>query len=452
MKVVAAFLAAFAICGHSFKQFENQRSRLFTLSESKHSSEINIEFLKLSSEPNSYQLQHIFASLIPNKSERVSAGKIKKWSVLRDVIKSHVLSQGDIDDTLNEINAAKRKEYDLKQLSRFILALQMKIKSKLKRSATSSGRSSRRSGLYPSISQQVLQLYEPETATFSTSVYDIASGGSVVINDESLESSEVLPDSSGDGEDDDVAPLVFESLRQSGDPIGKLPLKRFLQWGEVQELLSCGALTKEQLATAIESCGIQGEDLDQIQFSDLVNTVDDYVNPQNLPFGTNNVVVEKKVHVNSPSDVSAVMTLIDELMASSQSGLGSDGSINGVQLSYHSNGQVANGEAAVTQMATDFRAREERRRNDEIEVEEMFMDISKGKDFITAKALKAWDELQELYEAEFASEEVISRYLETVMQRRAALGKKSTELDLEAFREFMGMLDMVLLDEELEQR
>jgi hypothetical protein len=69
-----------------------------------------------------------------------------------------------------------------------------------------------------------------------------------------------------------------------------------------------------------------------------------------------------------------------------------------------------------------------------------FEELSKGKDYITEKALRNWDELKELIEADLASKEIIDSYL-------ARIEIKNGRVSLKAFKAFMTMLDMVLVDE-----
>lgn len=70
-----------------------------------------------------------------------------------------------------------------------------------------------------------------------------------------------------------------------------------------------------------------------------------------------------------------------------------------------------------------------------------FNDISKGKDFITKAALYKWDELQELIESGLASKETIDSYVKK-------LNLKDGKIDIDAFREFVALLDTVLVDGE----
>lgn len=69
-----------------------------------------------------------------------------------------------------------------------------------------------------------------------------------------------------------------------------------------------------------------------------------------------------------------------------------------------------------------------------------FEELSKGKDYITEKALRKWDELEELIEADLATREVIESYM-------ARIEITNGRVSLEAFKHFMRMLDMVIVDE-----
>ena len=69
-----------------------------------------------------------------------------------------------------------------------------------------------------------------------------------------------------------------------------------------------------------------------------------------------------------------------------------------------------------------------------------FEELSKGKDYITEKALRKWDELQELIEADLATQEAIDSYI-------ARIEIKNGRVSLKSFKHFMRMLDMVIVDD-----
>lgn len=160
--------------------------------------------------------------------------------------------------------------------------------------------------------------------------------------------------------------------------------------------------------------------------------------------------------------------------------IGEDGDDENLKITYLSNktGSVpAEGDDAIQALQDDFEDDEEDEESEETEDEELlemvstahyppyqsqylnfeqsicrislilnlinftqFEELSKGKDYITEKALRKWDELQELIEADLATQEVIDSYISRI---EITNGRVS----LEAFRHFMKMLDMVIIDE-----
>lgn len=69
--------------------------------------------------------------------------------------------------------------------------------------------------------------------------------------------------------------------------------------------------------------------------------------------------------------------------------------------------------------------------------------MSKGKKTITLKELRDWDELQEILEAELITVDILESYFAKIQPRL-----KRGKLDLDAFREFVELLDNVAVDEE----
>ena len=70
-----------------------------------------------------------------------------------------------------------------------------------------------------------------------------------------------------------------------------------------------------------------------------------------------------------------------------------------------------------------------------------FNELSKGKDYIPEKRLRKWDELKELIEADLVTEEILESYF-------SRLDIVDGKVDFRAFQQFIGMLDMVLVDDE----
>lgn len=161
---------------------------------------------------------------------------------------------------------------------------------------------------------------------------------------------------------------------------------------------------------------------------------------------------ETRVQVDSKSDVARVMDLVDDLLETGGEDSGD------LKVSYINKGKKSEGLEAISAMQRDMSSRggededdedndddeddddeDDDEPNDE-EVVEMFNELSKGKPYITEKALRKWDELQELVEADIASRETIDGYLRRIDIRDG-------KVDLAQFQKFISLLDMVLVDD-----
>jgi hypothetical protein len=69
-----------------------------------------------------------------------------------------------------------------------------------------------------------------------------------------------------------------------------------------------------------------------------------------------------------------------------------------------------------------------------------FRELSKGKDYIPIKTLRNWDELQGLQEAALLTKETLEMYI-------AELNAPDGKVDFPTFREFVGRLETVMVDE-----
>jgi len=65
--------------------------------------------------------------------------------------------------------------------------------------------------------------------------------------------------------------------------------------------------------------------------------------------------------------------------------------------------------------------------------------LSKGKAFVTVKQLRKWDELVDTVEAGFLDWKTVDEYI-------AKLNAPNGRVDLEIFKEFMALMDRVLVD------
>eukprot|EP01041_Mallomonas_annulata_P007472 gene7472-15292_t len=230
-------------------------------------------------------------------------------------------------------------------------------------------------------------------------------------------------------DEEEAAKQVYDEL---SDGAKSLSLVRFLQWEDVQELLESGALDKDALATCIENAGVSVEEgqLTFNQFFDLINTIEDYIDFEKVP-NNNDVVIEKKLTVNTPSQANSAINLVDEMLEDDEE----------VKISYIKNGVTSKGEEALDELQKDIDEDEDADEDDQLEVEEMFRDLCNGKKFVTLRELKKWDELDGLVEAGLVTRKTIETYIERLNL------KDENKIDLETFSRFIAMMDTVLVDE-----
>jgi len=228
----------------------------------------------------------------------------------------------------------------------------------------------------------------------------------------------------------------FDQLRGASE---SLPLVEFLRWKDLQELLECEALSKDSLAACIENAGGAAErgELTFPEFFELIRTIDDFLDRDKLPKEkqVQDVVYERSMKAGSPQDVQRAMALVDEMLSESEE----DG--EEVKITYLNNDKVSRGEKALQALGADLEADAEAEAEDDLEVQEMFGDLSKGKDTISLKDLREWDELEALLESNLASEDTVESYF-------TRLGfREDKRIDFAAFSEFIKLIDTVLVDE-----
>jgi hypothetical protein len=216
-------------------------------------------------------------------------------------------------------------------------------------------------------------------------------------------------ESGGDFEElteEEAARQAFEELVVDGAET--ISLVDFLQWEDVQELLEVGALSKDDLATAIENAGVSVEQdgitFEKVckllysvntgmqstashhfnpplysvasypsslptvvcQFYDLLQVIDEFVDREKLPVEQSDVVFESKIIVDKDSNVDAVMGIMEGI-------IGDDTDEDKLKITYLSNKKgvaPAEGEAALKAMQDDLDDDEEGE-DDEEEDEEV---------------------------------------------------------------------------------
>ncbi len=226
---------------------------------------------------------------------------------------------------------------------------------------------------------------------------------------------------------EEVARMVFMELCETSGKGDRLRLKEFIAWEEIQELLESGALTKANLATAIENSGMNMNDkqlekstMNFDTFYDLLQIIENYVDQDKIP----NPILDDEKATERISVLNKQMT--DLLLADEKDEKASR--------------KESKKAEALKSIEDDLLELENSLEKSDAEVVEMFEELSKGKGFVTEKALRKWDELRGLIDAGMCSKENVDSYIE-------ALKLKDGKLTLEQFRLFMDMLDDVLSDE-----
>ena len=357
------------------------------------------------------------------KRTTLSLKTFRAWDELQEMLDEGMIKHSTLEKALKKIGSLDSGELDLKQF--------IKVMDIIKENVDAST-------FVNSLSDDDEDEDEDEGDIKSSSKVLSLSSDDDDNDDDEVDESEM----SGGEEvtEEEAAREIYDELKKPRDKT--LGLADFIQWSDVQELLQCGALSKDNLAKAIENTGVtvESDGLTFEQFFDLLQIIDEYVDQAKLPVDQSDVVFESRVQVDSKSDVDRVMDLVDDLLETG--GEGGD-----LKVSYINKGKKKEGLEAISAMQKELSEDDDEDEDEDDddepsdeEVIEMFNELSKGKPYITEKALRKWDELQELVEAEIASRETIDEYL-----RRIEI--KDGKVDLPQFQKFISLLDMVLVDD-----
>eukprot|EP01035_Chromulina_nebulosa_P016835 gene16835-22320_t len=160
------------------------------------------------------------------------------------------------------------------------------------------------------------------------------------ISEDDDDSEDVVTDDEDDEED---AKVIFNNLKSNES--SKLKLFDFINWEDLQELLDSNALTANDLASAIQEVVGKDDENAELTFDEfykLLSTIENYIKSDEV---TDESIEVKNENDSEESDLSDITDNEDE---------------------------------------------------DEEEITEIFNDLAKGKEFISLKALKKWDDLKEL--------------------------------------------------------
>ena len=382
------------------------------------------------------ELAGILYNDLKGKKRILSVKAFKEWDDMQELLESGMIKHSTLEKAIVKVGAHDSGEITLKQFNKLMDIIKESVDS---------------ASLSKAFEETQVDDTQTEKSLTSSKKSQVLSLSSVNDDDINLlEDGEEAEEIS----DEDAAREIFDELKNDNKK-STLSLVSILRWNDIQELLESGAISKDNLAKAIENCGIVSAD-DELTFEmfyDLVQIIDEYVDQEKIPLDkSKNVVFEKRVQVNSKNDVDRVMDLVDDLLEYQQK----DGSNNPFKVSYIKGNQVNEGRMALSEMQNDLLEDDDDDDDDDddnddnddsidydddTEVLEMFNDLSKGKDYITEKALRKWDELKEIVDADLVSKATVESYINK-------LNIKNGKVTIDDFKFFMSMLDRVLVDDD----
>jgi len=235
------------------------------------------------------------------------------------------------------------------------------------------------------------------------------------VDESTLDFNKFADDNDDDDEDDDDsdARVLFESFTDGSSD--KIKLSTFLEWEDLNELLECKALSKNELVSCIEAAGFDSNKLNSLMsfdsFYDLLQLVTAAVDSDKVE------QIEDKLVESLPFDDS----------------LDVDPKLEIEKIATSTDDEDYDDDDDDEDDDDDFT---------DTEVIEMFNDISKGLSTISGKQLMKWDELTELIDSGFADEGIVQSYF-----KKLDITADSTDIDLSTFSKFLSLLDNVILDD-----
>lgn len=173
------------------------------------------------------------------KKKTLSVKTFKEWEETKDLVDSGALKRSTLEKAIVKVGAYESGEMTLEQFVSLVDIIQ------------------------GSIDESALSLDEEDGDEDPSSRIPTSKQGKVMkvgASEQQDEDEDAGADIDWENEEDatemsdeEEARMVFDELRGSRDV---LPLVEFLKWEDVQELLECGALSKDNLATAIENAGL----------------------------------------------------------------------------------------------------------------------------------------------------------------------------------------------------
>ena len=334
--------------------------------------------------------EEIFDDLRGNKKV-VTVKQLKEWKDMDEMIESGMLKRSTLEKAIVKVGAYESGEMNLDQFVKLI--------------------------------EIIMDAIDMNEVVDSVAKKGLLSEDGDVTDEEDLDNDdEGITDEDESGPEEESAREMFDELR--GDN-AELPLVQFLQWEDVQELLDSGALAKDDLAGCIDKVGIAVDgsgnasaDLSFDAFFDLITLIDEYVDKDKLRSGDDDDDAFPDIDISKDQAAMAakIAASTDEVIA----------------VTKPNKYPPQSSPKGVSMNVID--------EDEDEEVLEMFEELSKGKDYITEKALRKWDELQELVDSELASQDMLDGYFRN-------LDIRDGKVSYGQFRKFMSLLDNILVDE-----
>ncbi len=322
----------------------------------------------------------------------LSVGTFKEWQDCKDMVSSGQLKLSTLERAIKKVGALDSGEMSYKQFSQLIDIIQKDIDQ---------------ADLMGALQDDEDDLSPHITSSRKAGVMAVSDG------DEDDEYGNIDEDSFSAGQyepmnEEEELQSIYDELRGSKDT---LPLVDFLKWEDVQELLEIGAVSKDALAECIEKVGVTVEDgdLSQEQFGDLIELLDGLVDQSKLVMEEGDIDLDDLLDKEHDSRVLLAPNSDDD----TQTAL----------------------EASLDMLLGEDSEQEAQ------EVREMFEDLAKGKEEISQKQLRKWDELQELVDAGLTNKDTIDRYVDKLDLA------EDEGVTFPKFQLFISYLDRVLLDE-----
>lgn len=197
--------------------------------------------------------------------------------------------------------------------------------------------------------------------------------------------------------DEEMARELFDLLKPKDSEM--LPLRTFTSWSQLRDAIKSGELTVERLQELIEDV-VKPEDNKQLSFEKFFRLLS---------------AVESEVVKNQETQNEMIKrTAIAKERGSSKSLTAKE------ELDF----AIKDAEGDLQEMEQDM----------QIDVRNIFEELSRGRKFITDSAVKKWADLKEMVDSGCLQQEVVEKILQQVR-------RSDGTLDFPAFEKFMSLLD-----------